>query len=133
MEGILALFIPIIFVIGLFAAISLNIYFKYRTKSTLVEQLPEGSSLADLARVEAEARADRARGATFRTGGFLTGAGIGTAVGCLTMPCLNGIFSGSWIDETAWFVFLILALALFFGGVGLIGSHFVQKALDSRK
>ncbi len=145
-EGLVALLIPILFVIGLFTAISLNIYFKNRTKSIMYGHFTQGCSPADLARVEAEAKTERieartqrlearaqySRDSWFRVGGFLAGAGIGTAIGCLLMPCLNGIFAGSWVDETAWFVFLILAIALFFGGIGIIGSHFVQKALDGK-
>ena len=122
MEGTLALFVPIISSIGLFTAISLGLFFKYKTKKALAERVP-ADSLAEWFNAESKAKALRNRGAALRWGGFLTGVGLGVLVGCLST-----ISAGDIGD--AYTTFIVISCALLFGGAGLIGAYFLEKKLD---
>ncbi len=128
-EEIFAIFIPIIMFIGLFTTISLAFYFKYKTRAAASQNIP-GESLAEWTKARSEAATVAGRAALLRVGGFLIGTGIGTLIGCLLMPAMKGTFTGSWIDERAWFVFVIIAIAIICGGAGMIGAYFLERRLD---
>jgi hypothetical protein len=142
--GILALFIPILFVVGLFTAIALRIYFKYKAQ-VAVAQHGEGESLDAWIKAEALARASVSRSASLRTGGFLIGAGIGSGLGIF----IGGTskvwaffaslcqFDCTWeiqdVSQLTVYVFFIMACAMLLGGVGMVVAYFVDRALEGRK
>jgi hypothetical protein len=140
---ILALFIPIIFVVGLFTAIALNIYYKYKARVT-VAQHAEGESLDAWIKAEALARASVSRSASLRVGGFLTGAGIGSALGVFigATPKMWAFFASLWSSDNWWngdggqmtlYVFFIMACAMVLGSVGMVTAYFVDRALEGKK
>ncbi len=128
---ILGIFIPIIFLIGLFTVIALNIYFKYKTRTATAERMP-GESLGEWYKAEAKAKIVTGRAAALRTGGFLVGAGIGTGIGC-TLLAAGAISHNDRFDEVAIATFLIIALAIFFGGAGMVGASFLERKLDEKR
>ncbi len=134
---ILALFIPIIFLVGLFIAISLNIYYKYKVRATTAEHA-QGESLDAWCRAEAMARASVSRSASLRVGGFLIGAGIGTIVG-MFVGALDSVWmhfghlygwneSGQWVLATCFAGVGILVV----GGLGMIGAWILDRALEKK-
>lgn len=140
---ILAIFIPIIFLIGLFTAISLHIYFKYKARVATAEHT-QGESVDAWCRAEAMARASVSRSAALRLGGFLTGAGIGTALGVFIggMHSVWTFFGSVWESENSWshdegqlslYLFFIMACAMLLGGLGMIGVYFLERALEGKK
>ncbi len=129
MEGIIALLIPICGTIGLFTAISLGFYFRYKTNKSLSERVPP-EAIGEWYKAEAEARALRKRGTAFRWGGFFVGAGLGTAIGCTFVAC--GAFAESAFNQYAIATFFVISLVLLLGGAGMIGAYFLEKRLDKR-
>ncbi len=127
-EEIVALMIPILIAIGLFTAISLQIYFKYKTASTLSERLPH-ESLSEWLKVNAQTQAARHRGSALRWGGFFTGLGFGVFVGCMILAC-GGIPENTQFEENAIATFMIISLAMICGGAGMIGAYFLERRLD---
>jgi hypothetical protein len=132
-EEVLALFIPIIISIGLFTAISLNIYFRYKTNTVMSERVPL-DTLGEWYRSEAQAKAARSRGSAMRWGGFFAGLGLGTAIGCIVIACggLESLAGKNNFDAVAIAVFLVMSLAIFCGGAGMIGAYFLERALDKK-
>jgi hypothetical protein len=139
----LALFIPITFLIGLFTAISLRIYYKYKAQVTTANHAP-GESVEMWFRVEAMARASVSRSASLRTGGFLTGAGIGALLGIFIgrSPALWQFFGSIdyWGDPDVEFAsqitlywHFILACVIIVGGAGMIATYFLDRAFEGKK
>ena len=128
--AILAIFIPIIFIIGLFTVIALNILFKYKAKELMVNRVESlyewNKSDAQIKIAKAEARAARNNGVILRICGLLIGLGLGVAIGCTILAC-------STIDNEAIATFLVISLAMFLGGAGMIGAYFLERRLDNRK
>lgn len=136
---ILALFIPIVFLVGLFTAISLHIYYKYKARVATAEHA-QGESLDAWCRAEAMARASVSRSASLRVGGFLTGAGIGTALGMLV-----GASDSMWIrfghlfdwngdgGQLTLCLLCMMAGAMLIGGVGMIGAWLLDRVLEGKK
>ncbi len=132
MEAVISLLIPIFSVLGLFTAISLNVYFKYKTNTVMSERVPI-EALGEWYRSNAQSRAMRARGAGLRWGGFLVGLGLGTTIGLMILVC--GGFSTSaaqQFDNDAVATFMIIALAILCGGGGIIGAYFLERRLDGK-
>ncbi len=140
---ILAIFIPIIFLIGLFTAISLHIYFKYKARVATAEHV-QGESVDAWCKAEAMARASVSRSAALRVGGFLTGAGIGTALGIFVGGSTRvwQFFGSMWACENtcnhdggqmSLYIFFIMACAMLIGGLGMIGAYSIERALDGKK
>lgn len=128
MEDIVALLIPIFGTLGLFTAISLGFYFKYKTSKSLSERVPP-EAIGEWYKAGAEARAIRKRGAAFRWGGFLVGAGLGTAIGCVCVAC-GAFLAETAFNEHAIATFFVISLALLLGGAGMIGAYFLERKLD---
>jgi hypothetical protein len=139
---ILAIFIPIIFLVGLFTAISLNIYYKYKARVSATNHAP-GESLEAWSMAEAMSRASVSRSAYLRVGGFLAGAGIGSLLAMFIgrSPSLWQFFGSlSHYDhdveiafQTALYAHFILACAILVGGMGMIGAYFLDRALEGKK
>lgn len=127
---IVALLIPIFFVIGLFVTISLNIYFKNRTKEALSRNV-SGADLGEWFKIESQLRAQRSRNALFRTVGFLVGAGIGIGIGCAVISHPD-FARHTDFDEYALATFSVMAVSFVCGGVCMIGSYFVQKMVEKK-
>jgi cytochrome b subunit of formate dehydrogenase len=142
--AILALFVPIIFIVGLFISIALHIYYKYKARVATAEHL-SGESPELWCRAEAMARASVSRSASLRVGGFLTGAGIGTALGVFLgatdkmWSFLGSLceFNRGWeindVTQFSIYVFFIMACAMLIGGVGMVAAYFVDRALEGKK
>ncbi len=130
-SDIVALLIPILGVIGLFTSITLGIYFKTRAKESISRNI-SGDAVGEWFRYEAEARAQRSRNALFRTVGFLIGAGIGVAIGCAVISHPD-FAAHTHFDVYALATFTILALGLVCGGLCMIGSYFVQRAVERKR
>jgi hypothetical protein len=132
-QNIIALFIPIFGVLGLFTAISLNYYFKYKTNTTMSERVPL-DTLGEWYKAESKAKSLRSRGLALRWGGFLSGAGLGVAIGCMVRISMLVKLAGNNIDWEIepYAVFLIIALAVLCGGAGMIGAYFLEKRLDKK-
>lgn len=142
---ILGIFVPIIFLIGLFTAISLNIYYKYKARVATADHA-QGESLDAWCKAEAMAKASVSRSASLRLGGFLTGAGLGSIVGIFVgrIPAMWQFF-GSFADSQHYdyhdvqlgfqmtlLVFFVMALAILCGGLGMIGASFLDRALNGK-
>lgn len=128
---ILGIFIPILFVIGLFVTISLNIYFKNRTRETLSRNV-SGADLGEWFKMESGLRAQRSRNALFRTVGFLIGAGIGVLVGCAIISHPDFAVQADF-NRFMLATFTVIALALVGGGICMIGSYFVQQIVEKKR
>ncbi len=140
---ILAIFIPIIFVVGLFTAISLNIYYKYRARVAHADH-PPGASPAEWYEAEARAKASVSRTAALRLGAFLAGAGIGSVLGMFIGRAESvwqffGTFfqpvSGwhdSYMQITLW-AFFVMACAILVGGLCMMAAYFTERAIDGKK
>jgi hypothetical protein len=132
---ILALSIPIIFIIGLFAVIALNILVKYKTKeltANRVESLDEWHKTETQVKIaKAEARAARNHGAVLRICGLVVGLGLGVAIGCIILAC-GGISRNSGFDSDAIATFLVISLAMIFSGAGMVGAWFLERRLDRK-
>ncbi len=132
---ILAIFIPIIFLIGLFSVIALNIIAKYKSKAMIanrVESIEEWHKTEARAKiVKAEARAARKHGTGLRICGLLVGIGLGTAIGCTVLAC-GGISDDHAFSVEAIATFLVISLSMVFGGAGMIGAYFLQRKLDGK-
>lgn len=139
---ILALFIPIIFVVGLFTAISLHIYYKYKARVATADHAP-GESLAEWYEAEAMAKAAVSRSAALRLGAFLTGIGIGTILGIFAGRS-PGVwqFFGSFYEfhdadaqlaaQISVWVLFIMACAFLMGGICMVCAYFLERALDGK-
>lgn len=127
---ILAVFIPILFVIGLFTTISLNAYFKYKTNTVMSERVPL-ESLGEWYKSNALARALRSRAGGIRIGGLLIGIGLGTAIGCIVLAS-GAISDVGHFDRDAIATFLVISLAMFCGGIGMAGAYFLERKLDGK-
>ncbi len=140
---ILGIFVPIIFVVGLFTAISLNIYYKYKARVAHADH-PQGASPAEWYEAEARAKASVSRTAALRLGAFLTGAGIGTLLGVFigrteSVWRFFGTFS-EWCDMdtqhgmqiTIW-LFFVMACAILVGGLCMMAAYFTERAMDGKK
>lgn len=135
---IFAIFIPIIFFIGLFSVIALNIIVKYRSKAIIanrVKSIEEWHKTEAQARIiKAEARVARKHGTGLRVCGLLIGVGLGVTIGLIAIAC--GGFSSiarNIFDPVAVAVFTTIALAMVFGGAGMIGAYFLQRRLDRKE
>jgi hypothetical protein len=132
---ILALFIPILFVIGLFAVIALNIVAKYRSKAMIinkVESVDEWYKTEAQANViKAEARAARKHEVGLRLCGLFIGLGVGVAIGC-SILAWGDIPNVGGFNNQAVATFLVISLAMVFGGGGVIGAYFLQRTLDGK-
>ncbi|MDR2890778.1 MAG: hypothetical protein LBV18_04145 [Alistipes sp.] len=140
--AILGIFIPILFVIGLFTAISLNIYYKYKARVAHADH-PPGASIAEWYEAEARAKASVSRTAALRLGAFLTGAGAGTILGMFVgrAPAVWEFFgSFAHYDEdlvlafqfSVWALF-ILACAILVGGLFMLIAYFAERIIDRKK
>lgn len=134
--AITAILIPILLMIGLFTSISLNIYFKYKTNTVLSERLP-GESLIEWHRANAitrvQAREKRGRNTGLRIGGLMVGIGIGVAIGCIALACGAVSNDNMDFDSDVIAVFLVISLAIFCGGVGMVGAYFLERNLDGKR
>jgi hypothetical protein len=140
--AILALFIPIIFVVGLFTAISLNIYYKYKARAAHADHAP-GESLEAWCMAEAMAKASVSRSAALRTGAFLAGAGIGSVLGLFIgrAPAVWQFFGSFhhhdddvvYASQITLYALFIIACALLVGGIFMTGAYFVDRALEGKK
>ncbi len=145
---VLAVFIPIVFLVGLFTAISLNIYFKYKARGAAADHTT-GESVEAWCKAEAMARTAASRSVTLRWGGFLAGAGIGAIAGMSIgrsrgMWEFLGSFHWRYYDSSSMLysdndtqvmlcVLFILACAIVAGGVFMAGVWFLERALDGKK
>jgi hypothetical protein len=131
--AVLGIFIPIIFIIGLFAVIALNILFKYKAKelmanhSTSLDEWQKTETEVRLAKVEA--RETRKQGTILRVSGLVAGIGLGVAIGCIVLASGGVSRSG---DGPAIAIFLIISLAMLFGGAGLVGAYFLERKLAAK-
>ena len=80
---------------------------------------------AQIRLAKAEAQASRNNGVILRICGLLIGLGLGVAIGCIILAC-------STIDNDAIATFLVISLAMFFGGAGLIGAYLLERKLEKR-
>lgn len=135
---ILALFIPIVFLVGLFSVIALNIISKYKSKAMIANRV---SSIEEWYKTEAqskiiktEAQVQRKKGMGLRICGLMIGLGLGVFVGCVILAC--GGISVSVVDHqfdmVAIGAFMIISLAIFCGGAGMIGAYFLERKLDGK-
>ncbi|MDR2883025.1 MAG: hypothetical protein LBU98_04535 [Alistipes sp.] len=135
---ILALFIPLVFLVGLFGAISLHIYYKYKVRVTTAEHA-RGESLDAWCRAEAMARASVSRSAALRVGGFLTGAGIGMAAGVWVGASesvwshYSRIFEWDQDGRMVLCTLFLLVGAMLVGGAGMICAYFLDRAFEGKK
>jgi hypothetical protein len=132
---ILSLFIPIIFIIGLFAVTALHIVAKYRSKVLMINRAESVDELyktkAQAQVIKAEARAARKHEVGLRTCGLLIGLGVGVGLGCAILAC--GVISrDTGFNADAIATFLVISLGLIFGGAGVIGAYFLQRKLDDK-
>ena len=143
---ILAIFIPIIFLIGLFSVIALNIITKYKAKTLIANRVTSvddwykteaqvkittAQSAAQVKVVKAETRAARNRSITLRICGLVIGLGLGVFIGCMILAC-GGIPENTQFEEDAIAAFSIISLAMILGGAGVIGAYFLERKLDSK-
>lgn len=139
---ILAIFIPIIFLVGLFTAISLNIYYKYKARVAVADHAP-GESVDAWCRAEAMAKASVSRSASLRLGVFLTGAGVGMVAGMLIggSHSMWDFFGSLWEYGNGWdieggrmtlYALFMMASAMLVGGVGVVGAYFLDRALEGK-
>ncbi len=128
---IIAVFIPIVFFLGLFTAITLNIYYKYKTNSTMSERVPL-ETLGEWYRSESHRKSLRNRGNSLRWGGFFAGMGLGVAIGCIAIACggLSTLAERGDFDRYAIATFLVISLAVFCAGLGMVGAYFLERKLD---
>ncbi|MDR2890779.1 MAG: hypothetical protein LBV18_04150 [Alistipes sp.] len=137
--GFLAIFIPIIFLIGLFAVIALNILFKYKAKelmannSTSFDEWHKADTQMNLQvrLAKIEAREKRKQGTILRVSGLIAGIGLGVAIGCIVLAS-GGVSRSGGFDSDAIAVFLILSLAMLCGGAGLVGAYFLERKLAAK-
>jgi len=139
--GIIALLIPIVFLIGLFGSITLGSYYKHKTNALMAERLPADAlgtwvnSRQEL-RLRLRTAEQRNRSVGLRVGGLLVGIGIGTAIGCIMLAC--GIVEGGHFAATHGFnehaiaTFLVIAMAMFCGGAGMVAAYFLERRLDKK-
>jgi Kef-type K+ transport system membrane component KefB len=125
---IIAVFIPIVMLVGLFAAIALNIYYKYETNIKMSERVPI-ETLGQWYRTNAEARLKRNRATGLCVGGLLVGLGLGIAIGCVLLAA-NAIPHNTGFERDAIATFLVISLAILFGGAGMVGAYFLERKLD---
>ncbi len=135
---ILAIFVPIVFLVGLFTAISLHIYYKYKARVITAEH-NHGESIDAWCMAEAMSRASVSRSASLRVGGFLMGAGIGMAVG-VWVGALESVwdFYSSLFEydhDGRWALCTLFALAgaMLVGGVGMICAYFIDRVFEGKK
>lgn len=135
---ILALFIPIAFIIGLFSVIAMNILFKYKAKAMVanrMESIDEWYKAETRAKIiKAEAQAIRRQNVEFRVSGLLMGLGLGVTIGLVAVACgaFSSVGQGDDFDQIAVAVFTIISLAVFFSGVGLVGASLLARRLDRK-
>jgi hypothetical protein len=127
---IIALFIPIVMFVGLFTAIALNIYYKHKTNTMMSERVPI-EALGEWHRTNAEARINRNRVTGLCVGGLLVGLGLGTAIGCILLAA-NVIPQNTWFERDAIATFLVMSLAMLFGGAGMMGAYFLERRLNKK-
>ncbi len=130
---ILAIFVPIVFLLGLFAVIALNIISKYKTKEIIANRV---GSVDEWHRTEAqvivareEARAARRRGLGLRVCGLLVGIGFGVFVGCMLLVA-GAVPADTGFAREAIATFMIVSLAMVCGGAGMIGAYFLARRLN---
>jgi hypothetical protein len=138
---ILAISIPIVFLVGLFTAISLNIYYKYKARVATADHAP-GESLEAWCMAEAMAKASVSRSAALRTGGFLAGAGIGMGLGLFIgrAPAVWQFFGSFYhydddvvyVSQITLYALFIIACAMLVGGLCMTGAYFVDRALEGK-
>jgi predicted histidine transporter YuiF (NhaC family) len=134
--AIVALAIPLVFLVGLFVSISLGTYFKHKTNVVMSERLP-GESLVEWHRANAQARIrsheKRQRGTGIRISGLLVGLGLGTAIGCIMLAC-SAVPPRSFhgFDQDAIATFLVISISMLCGGAGMIGAYFLERRLDRK-
>lgn len=132
---VLAVLIPIIFLIGLFTVIALNIISKYKSKNLIANRM---NSLDDWYKAEtqvkvvkAEARAERNRGIGLRICGLVIGLGLGVFIGCVIIAC-GGTSGKGDFDSDVIATFMVISLAMVCGGAGMIGAYFLERKLDKK-
>ncbi len=132
---VLAVLIPIIFLIGLFTVIALNIISKYKSKNMIANRM---NSLDDWYKAEtqvkvvkAEARAERNRGIGLRICGLMIGLGLGVFIGCVIIAC-GGTSGQGDFDSDVIATFMVISLAMVCGGAGMIGAYFLERKLDKK-
>ncbi len=132
---VLAVLIPIIFLIGLFTVIALNIISKYKSKNLIANRM---NSLDDWYKAEtqvkvvkAEARAERNRGIGLRICGLMIGLGLGVFIGCVIIAC-GGTSGQGDFDSDVIATFMVISLAMVCGGAGMIGAYFLERKLDKK-
>ena len=132
---ILALFIPILSLIGLFSVIALNILFKYKAKELTANRTESLDEIykadAQLKLAKAERRAVRNRGLGLRLCGLFIGLGLGVAIGCTILAC-GGVSPATGFNREAIATFMVISLAMICGGGGMIGAYFLERRLDSK-
>ncbi len=132
---ILALFIPILALIGLFSVIALNILFKFKAKELTANRTESLDELykadVQIKLAHAERRAARNRGVVLRICGLVIGLGLGVAIGCIIIAC-GGTSGKGDFNNDAIATFLVISLAMICGGAGMIGAYFLERRLDSK-
>jgi hypothetical protein len=133
--NIIAIFVPIVFLIGLFVSISLGVYFKYKTNVTMYERVPPealGEWNSTNAQTKVQMRAMRGRNTGLRIGGLLIGLGFGTAIGCTLLACgaFEPLAKYSEYDQYAVVTFMIISLSMLCGGGGMVAAYFLERRLD---
>lgn len=136
---ILGIFVPIVFLIGLFTVIALNILFKFKAKeltanrSESLDEWYKADTQIKLAKVER--RAARNRGIGLRISGLLIGIGLGVTIGLIIIACggFSSVGKNDQFDQIPVAVFSTIALSVFFGGAGMIGAYLLERRLDSKK
>ncbi|MDR2883102.1 MAG: hypothetical protein LBU98_04930 [Alistipes sp.] len=128
---ILGIFIPIVFLIGLFSVIALNIILKYKSKNLIASRMDSldewYKAEAQVKVVRAEARAGRNRGTGLRICGLVIGFGLGVFLGCVIIACGGASGHGRFVGT-----FMMISLAMICGGAGMIGAYFLERRLDGK-
>jgi hypothetical protein len=121
---------------GLFTAISLNIYFKFKTQTFMSERVPL-ESLSEWYKSNIQAKNLRSRGTSLRWGGLIAGIGFGSVVSLLiwiaNLDWMRNDRGTGYEDEYMIFSLMAcIAFTILCGGAGMIGAWFLERRLDRK-